>query len=65
MSFSYSVVAVGMAVPAVAAALERVTWRGTRVWSSSGAEALEEELEKREPPRAGFLEDDRDLSRSG
>ena len=62
LSLAYSVSAVGIMVVAAAVALLRADCNGIRGWSSGGAEV--EELEKRDPPRAGFLEDERDLSRS-
>lgn len=62
LSLPYSDSAVGMMVVDAAVAFVRADCRGIRGWSSGGAEV--EELEKREPPRAGFLEEERDLSRS-
>ena len=63
LSFSYSVSAVGTALVVVATAFETAIWRGTRGWISDGAEGPEEPP-KREPPRRGFLFDERDLSNS-
>ena len=63
VSFSYSASAVGTALAVVAEAFESAIWSGTRGCISEGAEGPEE-LEKREPPSAGFLLEDRDLSSS-
>ena len=64
LSLSYSASAVGTALVVVAAALDTAIWRETRGWISGGAEGPEE-LPKREPPRRGFLFEERDLSSSG
>lgn len=63
LSLSYSASAVGTALVVVAAALDTAIWRETRGWISGGAEGPEE-LPKREPPRRGFLFEERDLSSS-
>ena len=63
LSLSYSVSAVGTALVVVAAALDTAIWRETRGWISGGAEGPGE-LPKREPPRRGFLFEERDLSSS-
>ena len=54
----------GTALRVVAAALETAIWRGTRGSISKGAEGPDEP-EKREPPRRGFLLEERVLSSSG
>lgn len=63
LSLSYSLSAVGTALVVVATALETAIWRGTRGWISGGADGPEEPPNK-EPPRSGFLFEERDLSSS-
>ena len=63
VSLSYSASATGTAFVVVTEALDSWICCETIGWISGGAEGPEE-LEKRDPPRAGFFNEERDRSRS-
>lgn len=63
VSLSYSRFAAEAAPVAATTALETAIWKGKIGWSSKGAEGPDG-LENSDPPRSGFLPDERDLSSS-